>query len=280
MAASARSRAGTCRVRTVPDSVQASGMMLRAVPAWIAPTVTTHGLDRRHLARDDGLQLGDEVAGGDDRVDRIVRDRRRGRTCRSTVMSKLSAAARQAPRAKPNRPTGMSGWLWKPSAMSTPSSAPSAIMAAAPPTDFLGRLEQQADGAGELRAPAPAARRPTPSSVVVWMSWPQACILPATCAGEGQAGLLLDRQRVHVGADGQRRAWPAAGDGADHAGAAHPGLVRDAEPLQARRRRRRRCGLPRRRVPDGHAGRGGPRSDAARRRPWRRRLPFADRCAG
>ena len=43
MAASARSRAGTCRVRTVPRSVQVSGMMLRAVPAWMAPTVTTQG---------------------------------------------------------------------------------------------------------------------------------------------------------------------------------------------------------------------------------------------
>ena len=49
-----------------------------------------------------------------------------------TTRSKRSEAARQAPRTKPKVPTGMSGWLWKPSAMSTPSAAPSAIMAAAP----------------------------------------------------------------------------------------------------------------------------------------------------
>ena len=51
-------------------------------------------------------------------------------------------------------------------------------------------------------------------------------------AGEFLAGLLMDRQRVHVGADGDGGAGPAALDGADHAGAADAGAVRDAQPRQ------------------------------------------------
>ena len=48
-------------------------------------------------------------------------------------------------------------------------------------------------------------------------------------AGERQPGLLLDRQRVHVGADGQYRTGSAAFDQADDPGASNACLVADAE---------------------------------------------------
>ena len=39
-----------------------------------------------------------------------------------------------------------------------------------------------------------------PSSMAVWPSWPQACILPGAFGPVGDVGRLLDRQGVHVGA--------------------------------------------------------------------------------
>ena len=75
----------------------------------------------------------------------------------------------------------------------------------------------------------------TPSSVVVWMSWPHACISPGLVLANGRPGLFLDRQRVHVGADRQHRARPAALDQPDHAGLAHARLVADAQPRQLAR---------------------------------------------
>ena len=50
--------------------------------------------------------------------------------------------------------------------------------------------------------------------------------------GERQAGFLLDRQGVHVGADRQDRARTAALDQADDAGPADAGAVRDAQPVK------------------------------------------------
>ena len=73
-----------------------------------------------------------------------------------------------------------------------------------------------------------AMRRAVATQVVIWVSWPQACMTAALdpveagaadVAGEGQAGLLLDRQRVHVGAQQQDRAGPVRHH-RDHAGLA------------------------------------------------------------
>ena len=84
-------------------------------------------------------------------------------------------------------------------------------------------------GSRRTRPPRPAARRgracrargssrcassaAAPTSEVMWTSWPQACITGTTSpasffavdlARVGQPGLLLDRQRVHVGAHEER----------------------------------------------------------------------------
>ena len=50
--------------------------------------------------------------------------------------------------------------------------------------------------------------------------------------GEGQVDLLLDRERIHVGAQRNHAARLAAFENADHAGVAHAGLHFDAELLQ------------------------------------------------
>ena len=39
-----------------------------------------------------------------------------------------------------------------------------------------------------------------PSSIVVWPSWPQACILPGTVEAQGAPVASLMGKRVHVGA--------------------------------------------------------------------------------
>ena len=54
-------------------------------------------------------------------------------------------------------------------------------------------------------------------------------------AGERQPGRLLDRQRVHVGADRQHRARPAALDQSHHAGPAHAGPVRECPAVSSSR---------------------------------------------
>ncbi len=93
---------------------------------------------------------------------------------------------------------------------------------------FLGRLEHQLHRAGKLwrqllQHRGDAEQRGGVDVVAAGMH--QAGLR----AGERQAGLLLDRQRVHVGADRQHRARAAALDQADDAGLADAGLVGDAE---------------------------------------------------
>ncbi len=79
----------------------------------------------------------------------------------------------------------MSGTLWKPSAMSKPSAAPSAIMAAAPDSVSsagwnTSTTRPASSGAASRNTSA------TPSRVAVWMSWPQACILPSASLAKGR----------------------------------------------------------------------------------------------
>ena len=69
-----------------------------------------------------------------------------------------------------------------------------------------------------------ASHRAVPMKLVMWMSWPQACITPTSrpalsrvfcLAGVGQPGLLDDRQRVHVGANQHDRALAVLQDADD-----------------------------------------------------------------
>ena len=66
--------------------------------------------------------------------------------------------------------------------------------------------------------------------MATWPSWPQACITPSTLGGDHAAlAPLDDGQRVHVGAQHQRRPRLAAVEVGDHAGAADTGAHREAE---------------------------------------------------
>jgi len=86
-------------------------------------------------------------------------------------MSNRSAAARAAPRTKPKLAAGMSGWLWKASAISIfgPSITPSAIISRMPP------MPSSAGWNTSFTVPASCGARSfntsaTPSRVVVWIS--------------------------------------------------------------------------------------------------------------
>ena len=158
---------------------------------------------------------------------------RRGRTCRAPRCRTGRPPPVPRPWTKPNVPTGMSGWLWKPSAMSTlgPSITPSAIMARMPP------MPSSAGWNTSLTVPASCGAR----SLQHLGDAEQGGGVDVVAAGVHQAGMragerqaagFLDRQRVHVGADRQHRAGPAALDQPDHAGLADLRLVRDAEPGQ------------------------------------------------
>ena len=102
-------------------------------------------------------------------------------------MSNRSDAARHAPCTKPKVPTGISGWLWNASARSTvgPSITPSSIIAFMPP------IPSSAGWNTSFTVPASCgassfSTAATPSSVVVWMSWPQACIRPGLVLANGR----------------------------------------------------------------------------------------------
>ncbi len=96
---------------------------------------------------------------------------------------------------------------------------------------LLGRLEQQPHGAGELRRHllehGGDAQQGAGVDVVA-----AGVHLAVDGARIGQAGLLVDRQRVHVGTDRERGSGPPALDRADDTGARDARPVRDAEPRQ------------------------------------------------
>ena len=46
------------------------------------------------------------------------------------------------------------------------------------------------------------------ASIAEWLSWPQACMWPAVCGSEVEAGVLVDRQGVHVAAQQHGPARP------------------------------------------------------------------------
>ena len=161
-----------------------------------------------------------------------------------TTMSNRSDAARHAPCTKPNVPAGISGSLWNPSARSTfgPSMTPPSSIACMPPrpssagwnTSFTAPAIR---GASSFRTAA------TPSRVVVCTSWPQACIRPDFGAGKVEAG-LLPRSAMHPCRHGSPSTGPGGRlDQSHHPGAAHPGLVADAQPSEFARHDASRANL-------------------------------------
>ena len=130
----------------------------------------------------------------------------------------------------------------KTSAMPKRSIMPSLTISLPPPPPSSAGWKMTATEPAKLRVSARYFA--APSSMAVWPSWPQACILPGVGRGIGLAGRLVDRQRVHVGAQADRRARRrACPDDADHAGPADAGHDLVAAELLAAARRRKRAVL-------------------------------------
>ena len=105
---------------------------------------------------------------------------------------------------------------------------------------FLGRLEDQHHFARQLVAHGHqrvghAEQGGGVRIMAAGMHHPDllAAILGRGLGGERKTGLLGDRQRVHVGAQSDLRAWQAALDDGDHAVHGHPGLRAQAHRAQA-----------------------------------------------
>ena len=100
---------------------------------------------------------------------------------------------------------------------------------------------------GRAASGAAASARPAPSSMAVCASCPQACMTPVDGRGEREAGVLVQRQGVEVGA--QRDAALAEPDVADEAGAAGQGARLEPGRHQRAARRTPWCGARRGRAP-------------------------------
>ncbi len=178
------------------------------------------GLHRIDAARHDGLQRGHQCGADHDRVDRQMRSRR---MAAAAVNHHVDRVARRHERsAAEHEGAGrIAGVVVQAEDRLARKALEQAVFdhafGAAVRTDFLGGLEHQmnraveAARAGQMAGCAQHHRRVT---VVT------ACVHQARFgAGVGQAGLLVDRQSVHVGAHGHRaRSRPCLERG-HHAGA-------------------------------------------------------------
>ena len=102
----------------------------------------------------------------------------------------------------------------------------------------LGAVEALLAGLEHEQRPGPAssARRATssraaPASIADVGSWPQACMAPSTLRRVLEPGVLGHRQRVHVAAQQDRRAGPAAVEDPDDARGARARRQRQTEPV-------------------------------------------------
>ena len=147
-------------------------------------------------------------------------------------MSKNPPAAIIGPARTANQPTGRLGRLCMPNSAwhGKRSNRPSSIIARAPPSPSSAGWKMKLTVPSKLRVSASAFA--APSSMAVWPSWPQACILPALRERCAKVVGLLDRQRVHVGAQADGPRALARAQHAHHPGAADAAVHLEAERLE------------------------------------------------
>ena len=207
-------------------------------PIWlvaIEQTLTTTASSGLDVAAGDGLQRGDDVRGGDHRVDREVRHRgvaalaadRDLRSRRSRPSS-----ARAAPPSCPAAGPASCAARRSRSPGSARTGLPRTITCAAAAA-FLGRLEDEVGGAVEVARLGEVARRAEQhGGVAVVAAGVHAAGVRRACA---EAAGLVHRQAVHVGAqaDAAAAGGLSALDDADHAGLREAAMDFDAPGLRA-----------------------------------------------
>ena len=139
------------------------------------------------------------------------------------LMSNRPPPAICGPERMANLPTSSLGLLCMPKICSQGnfSNSPSLTIASAPPRPSSAGWKMKCTVPSKLRV----AERylAAPSSIVVWPSWPQACMRPWWLAAMVEGVVLVHRQRIHVGAQPDGARIVADPDGADDAGLADAG---------------------------------------------------------
>ena len=209
-------RVDSLTARIVPSICAVSGMTLLVVPAVIRPTVTTAGSNTSTRAGDHRLQRLHDLARDRDRIERPVRLAGVAARARDGDAQRVGRRHASGRPGSSSSPVGSADVMWManalvtgdgvPSASGGTSSSPSSSMKRAPWCALLAGLEHEQHPAGQLvavRRQQPAPRRPAS---------PCGCrgrrraSRPSTREREVEAGVLVQRQGVHVAAQQDRRA--------------------------------------------------------------------------
>src|SRR5918998_6454555 len=176
-------RRSSLKVRTVPPRRAVSGMMLKAVPAPISPTVRTAGPTGSTSLETTvckAVTIWAAIA--------MASAERCGIApwppVPLTVISKASAAAIMGPAFVAAFPNGSPGHRCSAKIEPTSSAAPSSTMTLPPPSPSSAGWKKNLTVPFSLsRIPERACAAPT--SMLVCPSWPQACILPSVPEANG-----------------------------------------------------------------------------------------------
>ena len=218
-------------------------MMLSFVPARIEPTVTTAVWAPRDLPGHHGLQAQHGRRRHHDRIDGGLRPRTVAALAEHPHPQRVRRGERGA--GVPARHAGRHRrdvLAEHDIGLAEPLVQPVGDHRLGSAAELLGGLEHGQRWCPSTDVRAAASRSSAPSRQVTCMSWPHACItgtsLPsgvdtASGARVRQAGVLGDRQRVHVGTQQHGRA-AAVAQHADHAGTADPLGHVGAQPGQPR----------------------------------------------
>jgi hypothetical protein len=180
------------------------------------------GVERRDVARDDRLQGGHEMRGDHDGVDRLVRRRAMPALADDPDPDPVDRRHRR-PVDEPQLARRQPRPIVEPEHRVTGKAVEQAVRdhRARALTDLLRRLEDQMHGAGKcamFREVAPGGKQDGGMAVMAAGMHP-----PHGRARVSKTARLLDRERIHIGADADRRGADTARQRADHAGAADPG---------------------------------------------------------
>ena len=235
-----------------------SGMTFSFVPACNAPMVTT-AASAAATSRDTMVcRRMHRRRRHDDRIDAGLRHRSVRAASEQANLQAVggrSDRARHGLRRSPTGPT-MTCWPRTTSGLGKRLNSPSSIMACAPSAVSSAGLEDRHQRAAPRRSWPRRAIWRRPTSQVTCISWPHMCetgtvlpsrSMPVTLLAYGRPGRFLDGQRVHIGAQHDRRPVAVAKK-ADDAGLADARRDFIAGGTKTIRRQVPRCAFPASRV--------------------------------